>query len=298
MGFLSSLLKRIDRLLQFDKFVELPPTVLYLHVLFGKLVMMCLKTFVQLYAWLQWGLDCQLHSYPCTNSKEGVIFHMPCKKDCIYIPHIFQQLCLSCHIHLSLLQDRISELIAPFRNMDKPWKVRIEASKVLIDLELHHKGLDAALLLFLKYVDEEKSLRGWLAGVLFSFFACFDFFWHALVAGATKLSVHVLRLCQASTVPHFNDQISLTTLIGLLHLLAGAKAYNNVFLRHHVFCILQVAAGRLANFLFTCIHHFYSISYLLLRHVTFTYKQCSPKCVCKWKRGYACSLGPSHQIKH
>jgi len=170
MGFLSSLLKRIDRLLQFDKFVELPPTVLYLHVLFGKLVMMCLKTFVQLYAWLQWGLDCQLHSYPCTNSKEGVIFHMPCKKDCIYIPHIFQQLCLSCHIHLSLLQDRISELIAPFRNMDKPWKVRIEASKVLIDLELHHKGLDAALLLFLKYVDEEKSLRGWLAGVLFSLF--------------------------------------------------------------------------------------------------------------------------------
>ena len=61
----------------------------YLHVLFGKLVIMCLKTFVQLYAWLQWGLDCQLHSYPCTNSKEGVIFHMPCKKDSIYIPHIF-----------------------------------------------------------------------------------------------------------------------------------------------------------------------------------------------------------------
>ncbi|RLN33659.1 transcription initiation factor TFIID subunit 2 [Panicum miliaceum] len=118
-------------------------------------------------------------------------------------------------------QDRICELITPFRNMDKPWKVRIEASRVLIDLELHHKGLDAALLLFLKYVDEEKSLRG-----------------------ATKLAVHVLRLCQANTLPQFNDQISLTTLIGLLHLLAGAKAYNNVFLRHHVFCILQVAAGR------------------------------------------------------
>jgi transcription initiation factor TFIID subunit 2 len=54
--------------------------------------------------------------------------------------------------------------------MDKPWKVRIEASRVLIDLELHHKGLDAALLLFLKYVDEEKSLRGWLAGVHFCLF--------------------------------------------------------------------------------------------------------------------------------
>jgi len=66
--------------------------------------------------------------------------------------------------------------------MDKPWKVRIEASKVLIDLELHHKGLDAALLLFLKYVDEEKSLRGWLAGVLFSFL-------HALIS----FDMHLLQ---------------------------------------------------------------------------------------------------------
>jgi transcription initiation factor TFIID subunit 2 len=46
--------------------------------------------------------------------------------------------------------------------MDKPWKVRIEASRVLLDLELHHKGLDAALLLFLKYANEEKTLRGWI----------------------------------------------------------------------------------------------------------------------------------------
>jgi len=166
MGFLSSLLKRIDRLLQFDNFMP---------GYNGVLTVSCIRTLAR----------------------------------------------IARKVSSSICLDRISELIAPFRNMDKPWKVRIEASKVLIDLELHHKGLDAALLLFLKYVDGEKSLRG-----------------------ATKLAVHVLRLCQASTVPHFNDQISLTTLIGLLHLLAGAKAYNNVFLRHHVFCILQVAAGR------------------------------------------------------
>jgi transcription initiation factor TFIID subunit 2 len=60
--------------------------------------------------------------------------------------------------------------------MDKPWKVRIEASMVLIDLELHHKGLDAALLLFLKYVDEEKSLRGWTGRVLLACFVCFAIF--------------------------------------------------------------------------------------------------------------------------
>ncbi|RLM53139.1 hypothetical protein C2845_PMPSC040778 [Panicum miliaceum] len=166
VGFLSSLLKRIDRLLQFDNFMP---------GYNGVLTVSCIRTLAR----------------------------------------------IARRVSSSICLDRICELIAPFRNMDKPWKVRIEASRVLIDLELHHKGLDAALLLFLKYVDEEKSLRG-----------------------ATKLAVHVLRLCQASTVPHFNDHISLTTLIGLLHLLAGAKAYNNVFLRHHVFCIVQVAAGR------------------------------------------------------
>ncbi|WVZ64918.1 hypothetical protein U9M48_014365 [Paspalum notatum var. saurae] len=166
MGFLSSLLKRIDRLLQFDNFMP---------GYNGVLTVSCIRTLAQ----------------------------------------------IARRVSSSICLDRICELIAPFRNMDKPWKVRVEASRVLISLELHHKGLDAALLLFLKYVDEEKSLRG-----------------------ATKLSVHVLRICQASIDAHTSCQINLTTLIGLLHLLAGTKAYNNVFLRHYVFCILQVSAGR------------------------------------------------------
>jgi transcription initiation factor TFIID subunit 2 len=54
--------------------------------------------------------------------------------------------------------------------MDKPWKVRIEASRVLIDLELNHKGLDAAVWLFLKYVDEEKSFQGQTARMPFCIF--------------------------------------------------------------------------------------------------------------------------------
>ncbi|XP_062194463.1 transcription initiation factor TFIID subunit 2-like [Phragmites australis] len=166
IGFLSSVLKRIDRLLQFDNFMP---------GYNGVLTVSCIRTLAR----------------------------------------------IARRVSSSICLDRICELIAPFRNMDKPWKVQIEASRILIDLELHHKGLDAALLLFLKYVDEEKSLRG-----------------------ATKLAVHVLRICQTNTDPHLNDQIKLTTLIGLLHLLAGIKAYNNIFLRHHVFCILQVAAGR------------------------------------------------------
>ncbi|XP_015696706.1 transcription initiation factor TFIID subunit 2 isoform X2 [Oryza brachyantha] len=166
VGLLSSLLKRIDRLLQFDSFMP---------GYNGVLTVSCIRTLARI------------------------------------AQRVSPSICL----------DRICELIAPFRNMDKPWKVRMEASRVLIDLEFHHKGLDAALLLFLKYANEERSLRG-----------------------GTKLAVHALRLCQANIEPQDNNQIQLPTLVGLLCLLAGKKAYNNVYLRHNVFCILQIAAGR------------------------------------------------------
>ncbi|KAF7072472.1 hypothetical protein CFC21_077591 [Triticum aestivum] len=166
IGLLSSLLKRIDRLLQFDNFMP---------GYNGVLTVSCIRALARI------------------------------------AERVSSSICL----------DRICELIAPFRSMDKPWKVRIEASRVLLDLELHHKGLDAALLLFLKYTDEERSLRG-----------------------ATKLAVHVLRICQANVESNVTDQIKLPTLFGLLHLLSSKKAYNNVLLRHNVFCILQIAAGR------------------------------------------------------
>lgn len=58
------------------------------------------------------------------------------------------------------LQDRIYELLKPFRDLKAIWQVRIEASRALLDLEFHFKGIDAALLLFTKYVEEEPSLRG------------------------------------------------------------------------------------------------------------------------------------------
>uniref|UniRef100_A0ACD5XL59 Uncharacterized protein n=1 Tax=Avena sativa TaxID=4498 RepID=A0ACD5XL59_AVESA len=166
IGLLSSLLKRIDRLLQFDNFMP---------GYNGVLTVSCIRALARI------------------------------------AERVSSSICL----------DRICELITPFRNMDKPWKVRIEASRVLLDLELHHKGLDAALLLFLKYADEEKTLRG-----------------------GTKLAVHVLRICQANIDSSRTDQIKLQTLLALLHLLGSKKSYNNVLLRHNVFCILQIAAGR------------------------------------------------------
>lgn len=60
-----------------------------------------------------------------------------------------------------MLQERVSELIKPFCNsVEASWEVRIEACKVLLDLEFYCGGLDATLSLFMKFLEEEPSVRG------------------------------------------------------------------------------------------------------------------------------------------
>ncbi|XP_017649919.1 transcription initiation factor TFIID subunit 2 isoform X2 [Gossypium arboreum] len=164
--FLSSLLKRIDRLLQFGR---LMPSYN------GILTISCIRTLAQI------------------------------------------ALKLSGFIHL----DHVFELIKPFRDSKTIWQVRIEASRALLDLEHHCNGINAALLLFIKYIEEEPSLRG-----------------------QVKLGVHAMRLCQIQGGSISSEDIKATTLVALLHLLESRIAFNNVFLRHYLFCILQVLAGR------------------------------------------------------
>ncbi|KAF5730251.1 transcription initiation factor TFIID subunit 2 isoform X1 [Tripterygium wilfordii] len=164
--FLSSLLKRIDRLLQFDR---LMPSYN------GILTISCIRTLIQ------------------------IAFKL---SEFIHLDHVF-------------------ELIKPFQESQPVWQVRIEASKALLDIEFHCKGIDAALSLFMKYVEEEPSFRG-----------------------QVKLGVHALQLCDARVQSDFKDDIKSTTLVALLRLLESRLAFSNVFLRHHLFCILQVIAGR------------------------------------------------------
>ncbi|KHN15152.1 Transcription initiation factor TFIID subunit 2 [Glycine soja] len=163
---LSSLLKRIDRLLQFD---SLMPSYN------GILTISCIRTLTQI------------------------------------------ALKLSGFIPL----DRVYELVKPFRDLKALWQVQIEASKALLDLEFHCKGMDSALLLFIKYIEEEHSLRGQL-----------------------KLATHVMRLCQMRDGLNSNDEITSQTLVSMLNLLEGRIAFNNVSLRHYLFCILQILARR------------------------------------------------------
>ncbi|KAK9278347.1 hypothetical protein L1049_027912 [Liquidambar formosana] len=163
--FLSSLLKRIDRLLQFDR---LMPSYN------GILTISCIRTLTQIALKLS-----------------------------------------------GFIPDRVFELVKPFRDFKTMWQVRIEASRALLDLEFHCKGIDAALLLFMKYLEEEPSLRG-----------------------QVKLGVHVMRLCQINAGSASDGVIRSPTLVALLRLLESRIAFNNVFLRHHLFCILQLLAGR------------------------------------------------------
>ncbi|PON62083.1 Coatomer beta subunit [Parasponia andersonii] len=163
--FLSSLLKRIDRLLQFDR---LMPSYN------GILTISCIRTLTQI------------------------------------------ALKLSGFIPL----DRVFDLLKPFRDAQAIWQVRIEASRALLDLEFHCRGIDAALSLFMKYLEEEPSSRG-----------------------QVKLGVHTMRLCQMRSGSNSTD-IKSQTLVDLLHLLESRMAFNNVFLRHYLFCILQILGGR------------------------------------------------------
>lgn len=163
---LASLLKRLDRLLQFDR---LMPSYN------GVLTISCIRTLTQI------------------------------------------ALKLSDFIPL----DRVIELIKPFQNFKAMWHVRIEAYRALLDLEIQSSGINAALVLFMKYLDEESSLRG-----------------------QVKLGVHALRLCQMRNGSNPDTDVKTETLVALLRLLESPVSFNNVILRHYLFCILQVLAGR------------------------------------------------------
>ncbi|XP_055827992.1 transcription initiation factor TFIID subunit 2 isoform X2 [Solanum dulcamara] len=164
--YLSSLLKRVDRLLQFDR---LMPSYN------GILTISCIRSLTQI------------------------------------------ALKLSEFVPL----DRVIELINPFRTSKTLWKVRVEASRSLLDLEFQRNGIDAALTLFIRYLDEEPTLRG-----------------------QVKLGVHAMRLCQIRNESDFDSDVKGGTLVALLRLLESPTSFNNVILRHYLFCILQVLARR------------------------------------------------------
>lgn len=66
----------------------------------------------------------------------------------------------------------------------------------------------------------------------------------SLSTGQLKLGVHALRLCQIRSGSNSDTDVKSETLVALLRLLESPMSFNNVILRHYLFCILQVLAGR------------------------------------------------------
>lgn len=79
---------------------------------------------------------------------------------------------------------------------------------------------------------------------LHNFLCVYAYYMYSLIAGQVKLAVHAMRLCKIRGGSDCEDEVQSQTLVALLRLLEGQMAFNNIFLRHHVFCILQVLAGR------------------------------------------------------
>lgn len=81
------------------------------------------------------------------------------------------------------------------------------------------------------------------------FFLCSSFFlcWCLSLSGQAKLGIHMIRLSQISAGSGSSDDLKSPTLVALLRLLESRVAFHNVFLRHHLFCILQVLSGRLVD---------------------------------------------------
>lgn len=81
-----------------------------------------------------------------------------------------------------------------------------------------------------------------------SFYALlFLLYWCLSLSGQAKLGIHMIRLSQISAGSGSSDDPKSQTLVALLRLLESRVAFLNVFLRHHLFCILQVLSGRLVD---------------------------------------------------
>ncbi|XP_078444171.1 TBP-associated factor 2 isoform X2 [Wolffia australiana] len=119
----------------------------------------------------------------------------------------------------SVPSDQVLNLMRSFRDKERaPWGVRLEASKALLSLHFHWSGIGRALSQFLEFLAHEASPRG-----------------------QAKLAAHAACLCEANAEP---EAVDAATLVALLRLIRSQKAYNNIYLRNHLFSMLQALAGR------------------------------------------------------
>ncbi|KAJ7565528.1 hypothetical protein O6H91_02G064000 [Diphasiastrum complanatum] len=119
----------------------------------------------------------------------------------------------------------LEQILSPFKQADcTPWRVRVVALQAFLDITHHTQGLDAALSLTLRLIQEENCL---------------------LVQN--KLMAYSLRICLSDGPA--STSIDRATTNALLDLLCSELADRNTLLRHYVFALLQVLGGRPASLL-------------------------------------------------
>lgn len=58
------------------------------------------------------------------------------------------------------VQERVKQLLKPFKEQNVQWQVRVAALKALLDIEFHSEGLEAVIILALQQVHDDLSFRG------------------------------------------------------------------------------------------------------------------------------------------
>lgn len=59
-----------------------------------------------------------------------------------------------------LVQERIKDLLKPFKEKNVKWQVRVASLKALLDVECHSNGLEAVVILALQFIHDDESFAG------------------------------------------------------------------------------------------------------------------------------------------
>ncbi|KAL3700556.1 hypothetical protein R1sor_018578 [Riccia sorocarpa] len=119
-----------------------------------------------------------------------------------------------------LPMEGLERLLEPFCDaVSNSRQIRVTAFQGLLELEARFRGLDAAISVALRLVKRDPSLT----------VQC-------------KILEHVISICLMKN--QLNSAMSSSTLAALLEQLDSSESFRNVLLRHHVFTVLQILAGR------------------------------------------------------
>ncbi|KAH7306785.1 hypothetical protein KP509_22G030300 [Ceratopteris richardii] len=131
------------------------------------------------------------------------------------------KLALKFPVVLSLGQ--IERIFLSLRNCKSThWRVRADILRAMIDLDIHIHGLDSGINLALQLAASEPSSR-------------------------VRTKVFAKLVHDVTLLDEIESSVKQTTFSRLISFLQSREVFENVLVRHHLFCMLQILAGRSAT---------------------------------------------------